>query len=149
MKTKREVKEPAWLSVAMAGQAMRIETRRAVAATRVALAVTLVTVAACSPQQPPIIYAHPHPAVAADTPVQVFMSERDVHRPYRVLGIVSAMDLGKYQILGLQDALPTLERKTRAIGGNGLIVVSYQPVKSGIFSTGYSVQARAIRLRNP
>jgi len=75
------------------------------------------------------------------------MSERDVHRPYRVLGIVSAMDRGKYQMLGLQDALPTLQQKTRVIGGNGRIIVSRQLVKSGIFSTGYSVQARAIRFR--
>lgn len=61
--------------------------------------------------------------------------------------MVSAMDLGKYQMLGLQDALPTLQRKARAIGGNGLIIVGSQPVKSGIFSTGYSVQARATSLK--
>jgi hypothetical protein len=34
-----------------------------------------------------------------------------------------------------------------SIGGTGLIIDSYQPVKSGIFSTGYTVQARAIRLK--
>ena len=50
-------------------------------------------------------------------------------------------------MLGLQDALPTLEGKARSIGGNGLIIDSYQPVKSGIFSTGYTVQGRAIRLK--
>ncbi len=98
--------------------------------------------------QPPLVYGQPYPAVAANAPVRVFMHDSDIHQPYRVLGIVSAMDLGKYQMLGLQDALPTLEQKARAIGGNGLIIVSYQPVKSGIISTGHSVQARAIRLKS-
>ena len=95
----------------------------------VALAVSVVTIAACSPQTP------------INTPVQVCMSERDVHRPYRVPGIVSARDLGRYQMRGMQDALPGPEQKTRAIGGDGL---SCQPVKSCIFSAGYSVQAPAI-----
>lgn len=132
--------------MAMPDEETRIETRRNVMmATRIALAVVVVGLAACSPQ-PPIVYGPRSPAVAADTPVQVFMHDSDIHGPYRVLGIVSAMDLGKYQMLGLQDALPTLERKVRAIGGNGLIIDSYQPVKSGFISTGYSVQARAIRL---
>jgi hypothetical protein len=98
--------------------------------------------------QPPIVYGDRHyAALPANTSVQVFMRESDIHQRYEVLGAVTAMDLGKYQMLGLQDAFPTLKQKALAVGGNGLIIDSYQPVKSGILSTGYSVQARAIRLQ--
>lgn len=107
---------------------------------------TLSSLLACSPQ-PPIVYGQQrYTPVSADTPVQVFMREGDIHQCYEVLGAVSAMDLGKHQMLGLQDGFPTLEEKARSIGGNGLIIDNSQPVKSGIFSTGYLVQARAIRL---
>ena len=75
------------------------------------------------------------------------MRDSDIHRPYEFLGAVSAMDLGKYQMLGLQDAVPTLKQQARSIGGNGLIIGSYQPAKIRHFSTGYSVQVRAIRLK--
>ena len=39
---------------------------------------------------------------------------------------------------------PNLQEKVRAIGGNALIIDSYQPVRWGIFSTGYSVMARVV-----
>lgn len=111
------------------------------------LAAGQLALASCS-AQPPIVHGNPHyAALPANTPVQVFMRESDIHQRYEVLGAVTAMDLGKYQMLGLQDAFPALKQKALAIGGNGLIIDSYQPVKSGIFSTGYSVQARAIRLQ--
>ena len=126
------------------GAAMR---RSVIASIVLALAVSIAVLPACSPQ-PPIVYGQqPYPPVPSGVTVQVFMRESDIHHPYRVLGAVSAMDLGKYQMLGWQDALPALEQKARAIGGNGLIIDNYQPVKSGIFSTGYSVLARAIRLK--
>jgi hypothetical protein len=48
-----------------------------------------------------------------------------------------------------QDALPALEDKARATGVNAIIIDSYQPVKSGMISTGSSVQARAVRLERP
>ena len=76
------------------------------------------------------------------------MKDTDIHQNFEVVAGVSAMDLGKWQILTLQDALPTLEDKARATGANAIIIDSYQPVKSGIISTGYSVQARAIRIGN-
>ena len=57
--------------------------------------------------------------------------------------------LGVEQVLTLQDALPALEDKARAVGANAIIIDSYQPVKSGIISTGYSVQARAVRVERP
>jgi len=74
------------------------------------------------------------------------MKDTDIHQNFEVVADVSTMDLGKRQILTLQDALPTLEDKARATGANAIIIDSYQPVKSGIISTGYSVQARAVRL---
>ena len=74
------------------------------------------------------------------------MKASDIHQPFEVVADVTAMDLGKWQVLTMQDSLPALEAKARAVGANAIIVDSYQPVKSGIISTGYSVQARAIRL---
>ena len=73
------------------------------------------------------------------------MRESDVPRPYRVLGAVSAMDLGKFQMLSVQSSFPALKEKALSLGGNAVIIDSYQPVKSGILSTGYSVYGRAIR----
>jgi len=116
--------------------------------TRSALAAALVaTLAACATNTQPILMGdHRYPPLAPNTPVQVFMKDGDIHQSFEVVAEVSAMDLGKYQMLTMQDALPTLEAKARATGANAIIIDIYQPVKSGIFSTGYSVQARAVRL---
>src|SRR5271165_2551064 len=119
---------------------------------RSALFVTLaltVTVGGCTTgagSQPILIGEHRYPRLAANAPIQVFMKDTDIHQNFEVVADVSSMDLGKRQILTLQDALPTLEDKARATGANAIIIDSYQPVKSGIISTGYSVQARAVRL---
>jgi hypothetical protein len=77
------------------------------------------------------------------------MRDSDISGPYTVVGAVSAMDLGKYQMLTVQDSFPTLEKKALEIGATAVVIDSYQPVKSGILSTGYSVYGRAIRLSAP
>jgi hypothetical protein len=111
------------------------------------LAAAAVVLAGCaSDAQPILIGDHRYPPLAANAPVRVFMKDADVHQGFDVVAEVSAMDLGKYQILTMQDALPVLEAKARATGADAIIVDNYQPVKSGIMSTGYSVQARAVRL---
>ena len=121
---------------------------------RSALFVTLaltVAVSACTTgagSQPILVGEHRYPPLPANAPIQVFMKDTDIHQNFEAVAGVSAMDLGKWQILTLQDALPTLEDKARATGANAIIIDSYQPVKSGIISTGYSVQARAIRIGN-
>jgi hypothetical protein len=121
--------------------------RAIIVATAISSAVGLLVLPACSPQ-PRVVYAQQqHPVVSTETPVQVFMHESDIHQPYQVLGGVSAMNPGNFRILSLQDALPTLKQRARVIGGNGLIIDSYRPMRTGIFSRGYSVEARIIRLK--
>ena len=101
----------------------------------------------CASSAQPILYGDKHyPALPPDAPVQVFVKETDIEGPHKVIGAISAMDLGKWQILTRQDALPSLKAKARSIGANAIIVDDYQAVKSGLISTGYSVQARAVRL---
>jgi tetrahydromethanopterin S-methyltransferase subunit F len=63
----------------------------------------------------------------------------DVGKPFKVIGIITHNDPGKYQILTLDNAVPALKEKARSIGANGL--------KSGIISTGISVKARAILIQ--
>jgi hypothetical protein len=97
--------------------------------------------------QPPTLYGdHRYPALSADLPVAVYMKESDIHGQYEVIGSFGAIDLGKWQLLTMEDALPVLKEKARSMGANAIIIDDYQPVKSGIISTGYSVRARGIRL---
>jgi uncharacterized protein YbjQ (UPF0145 family) len=50
------------------------------------------------------------------------MKDTDIHQNFEVVADVSAMDLGKWQVLTLQDALPLLEDKARATGANAIII---------------------------
>jgi hypothetical protein len=114
------------------------------------VAILVVTLAAAGCSAPPIRYGSTsYPAMPDASPVQVYMKDSDIPGPYTVVGAVSAMDLGKYQMLTVQDSFPTLEKKALAIGATVVVIDSYQPVKSGILSTGYSVYGRAIRLGTP
>jgi hypothetical protein len=83
------------------------------------------------------------------TSVQVYMRDSDIQGAYTVIGAASAMDLGKYQMLGIQEAFPTRQRKGLQMGRNAVVVDNDEPVESGIFSTEYSVYGRAIRLDVP
>jgi hypothetical protein len=71
----------------------------------------------------------------------------DVGKPFKVIGIITHNDPGKYQILTLDNAVPALKEKARSIGANGLIIDESRAVKSGIISTGISVKARAILIQ--
>ncbi len=110
-----------------------------------ALVGVLAALAGCA--NPPVFYGdNRYPALSETAPIHVYMKESDIRVPYDVIATITAMDLGKYQMLTIQDLFPTLEAKARAIGANAVIVDGYQPVKSGIFSTGYSVYGRAVRV---
>lgn len=85
----------------------------------------------------------PH-ALPENSPVYVYSSERDVHKPFRVVGLVSYTNPGKYQILSLGDAIPELKKQARQIGANGLIIDETHAIKSGYISTGIGVTGRAI-----
>ena len=111
-----------------------------------AILAILLFVAGCA-AQPPVLYGdHRYPALSANTPVAVYMKESDIHEQFEIIGAFGAYDLGKWQVLTMEDALPTLKAKARSIGANAIIIDDYQPVKSGIVSTGYSVPARGVRL---
>jgi hypothetical protein len=85
----------------------------------------------------------PHPLPETAT-VYVYSSERDVHKPFRVVGLVSYTNPGKYQILSLGNVIPALQKQARKIGANGLIIDETHAIKSGIISTGIGVTGRAI-----
>ena len=78
--------------------------------------------------------------------VLVYTDETQIKVPYEVIGIISYTNPGKYQVLTLGDAIEPLKEKAREIGGNGIIIGQSLPIKSGIISTGITVDARAIRL---
>ncbi len=78
--------------------------------------------------------------------VKVFTGDSQVTQPFTVIGTISYTNPGKYQVLSLGDVIEPLREKARELGANGVIVDHYEPVKSGIISTGIAVQARAILL---
>jgi hypothetical protein len=84
-----------------------------------------------------------------NTEVTVFRHESEVGRPFKVQGIVSYTNPGKYRVMTLGDAMDDLKDRARKLGGNGLIIDEWHTVKSGIISTGIAVSARAIRLESP
>jgi hypothetical protein len=77
--------------------------------------------------------------------VSIFFNESEVKVPFTVLGTIHHADPGKYQRLDLNDAIPVLKDKARAIGANGVIVDKQEQTVSGIVSRGIDVIARAIK----
>jgi hypothetical protein len=78
--------------------------------------------------------------------VQVFSAEKQITTPYKVIGLVSYSNPGKYQILSLADVIPDLKDQARTAGANGLIIDETHVIKSGIISTGIGITGRAILL---
>lgn len=93
----------------------------------------------------PIGTAH-YDALPKGTEVLVYDDESEVGAPFEPVAIIDYSNPGKYQILSLDDAIPTLKSRARAVGANGLIIEEHHATKSGIISTGISVRARAIRV---
>ncbi|MGO9267001.1 MAG: hypothetical protein ACLQBA_19350 [Candidatus Binataceae bacterium] len=87
-----------------------------------------------------------YPPLARNAEVLVYTDDSQVKEPYEVVGIISYTNPGKYQVLTLGKAIEPLKKKAREIGANGIIIGQSKPVKSGIISTGISVDARAIRI---
>lgn len=79
--------------------------------------------------------------------LKVYMTENEVHAPFKVLGVISYTNPGKYQILSLGDVIPEIKEKARAAGANAVIIDENHAVKSGIISTGIGVTARAILIQ--
>lgn len=80
----------------------------------------------------------------ANAPVVIYSSEKDIQRPFKVVGLVSYTNPGKYRILSLSDVIPDLQVEARKAGANGLIIDATHPIKSGIISTGIGVTGRAV-----
>jgi len=81
-----------------------------------------------------------------NTEVVVYSDRSQIETAYEVIGIASYTNPGKYQVLDLGDAIEPLKEKARELGGNGIVLIEWHPVKSGIISTGISVQADVIRM---
>jgi len=115
-------------------------------AATVVRALLALSVAACSSASAVRTGNVAYPPAAANAPVAVFFNERDVARPFQVVGEVDLDDPGKYQILTVKDAVPALSAQARTLGANGIIIDATTPVKSGVISTGIYARARAIRV---
>jgi hypothetical protein len=48
--------------------------------------------------------------------VLVYTAETEVGRPFKVVGLLSYTNPGKYQVLTLEDAIPALKEKARGAG---------------------------------
>lgn len=83
-------------------------------------------------------------ALPPGTPVFVYSSEKEVVGTFKVIGIISYTNPGKYQILSLSDVISDLKEQAREAGANGIIIDETHVVKSGIISTGIGVSGRAI-----
>lgn len=86
-----------------------------------------------------------------DSPAQIshgiafFSSEAEVRKPFTVVGTIYYMDPGEYKRLKLEDILPILATKAKALGANGMIVDIQEPVLSGLYERGIEVNGRAIK----
>jgi hypothetical protein len=110
-----------------------------------ALALILVGCASSSVQRIGTAAFAPLPETAK---VVVFTQASQITGPYEEIGIISYTNPGKYRVMTLGDAIEDLKEKAREVGANAIIIDKSQPIKSGIISTGISVEARAIRLKN-
>jgi hypothetical protein len=116
------------------------------------LAVVGLLLAACTTGEPVhTVGPSTYEALPPKVEVAVFTEDGQVKEPYEVIGPISYVDPGKYEMEAISNAVEPLKAKARAIGGNGIIIDKTEPVKAGIVTTGVAVQARAIRLtgKNP
>jgi hypothetical protein len=88
-----------------------------------------------------------YPPLPPTHEVLIFSSETEIKKPFEVIGIITHNDPGKYRVLTLNDAIPALKEKARFSGANGIIIDESRAIKSGIISTGISVKARAILIK--
>jgi len=77
--------------------------------------------------------------------VEVFYEEQEVSRPYENIAQLNHVDPGKFQYVGLGDVLPILRKKGRMLNADGVIIDKTKVWRTGLFSVGIIVRARAIR----
>jgi len=76
--------------------------------------------------------------------ITVFMSEREVSVPFKVIGPVSYSSIGKFHRLSIEDAIPHLQTSAREAGANAVIIDESHSIISGIYSRGISATGRAV-----
>jgi hypothetical protein len=108
--------------------------------------VVLVGVSACWSTSVTKIGTGTYAPLAEGKDVTIFTSESEVKHPFAVVGIISYEGPGKNDKLDFGAATEPLREKARALGGNGIIIDNFGPLKSGLTSTRISVRARAIHL---
>jgi len=84
-------------------------------------------------------------ALTENAPVAVFAKDSDVGCAIEPLALLHRHDMGKYQSLTLDDALPALKSQARSVGADALIIDKSESVISGVVSRGIDVEARAVR----
>jgi hypothetical protein len=110
------------------------------------LAVLPVGVSSCASTSVTKIGTSTYAPLAEGRDVTIFNSESEVKQPFAVVGIISYDGPGKNDKLDFGAATEPLREKARALGGNGIIIDKFGPLKSLITSTRIYVRARAIHL---
>ncbi len=88
-------------------------------------------------------------ALGSRVPVAVYSDPSEVPAHFVTVAMLNFNDPGKYHIRSLDDAIPALQDRAREAGANAIIIDHYAPVKSGLISTGITVQARAVLISTP
>jgi hypothetical protein len=112
----------------------------------VLLVVVLVGVSSCWSTSVTKIGAASYAPLAEGTGVTIFTAESDVKQAFVIVGTISYTGPGNNNKFDFGAATEPLKEKARALGGNGIIIDKFGPIKSGITSPRISVQARAIHL---
>jgi hypothetical protein len=112
----------------------------------ISLALLLVGVSSCASTSVTKIGTETYAPLAEGKEVTIFNSESEVKQPFAVVGIISYDGPGKNDKLDFGAATEPLREKARALGGNGIIIDKFGPLKSVIPSTQIFVRARAIHL---
>lgn len=106
----------------------------------VATIVFALAVTACEtiPQGPS---SHP-PDLSGGIPI--YTATEQIPHPFTVVGPVSYYNLGKFQIMSVEDSFADLRQQASAVGANAVLIDSTAVIVSGIVSRGISVQGHAI-----
>jgi hypothetical protein len=109
------------------------------------LALAAAFLSGCASDGPTPINSSALPPLPMSAPVYVYLFEKDVNAPFKVVSIVSYRNASKNQGLTFADAVPILKMEARKAGANGLIILDADKIRSGIVS-GNRIKARAILL---
>jgi hypothetical protein len=108
--------------------------------------VLALTVSGCASSSVVPVGANTLQPLPQGEPVHIYFDDAQVKKPFTVIAMVSRSDRGKYRMLSLQDMIPDLKNEPRRAGANGLIITHTEAIKSGIWSRGLAVDAKAIHI---